>query len=235
MSKFRDLDDVKGDLRTSRGRLVVVNSEGTGLVFKELRDISSSNPYSADRVDPTYIADDDVKSIEDENVRSAVYRVTENLKRILIVYDGLLFGSQGSGGIVGPAGPAGPQGVPGPAGTTPDVSNFQSFIREFVCDNAVQIGSMVYLAGDNYVAQASTNNTPSPSIGIVKSRPTTSSALVFTLGFYPIALPRGNIWIGANGSLSDVPPTSGYIQRMGYSVGDGTCFIQPVFDRWLKV
>jgi hypothetical protein len=234
MSKFRDLEDIIGDIRTSKNRLVVVNSEGTGLVFKNLRDLSTPNPYSKDRIDPTYIADDDVKNIKDQNVRDAVYRVTENLKRILTVYDGLLFGS-GQGGIVGPAGPAGPQGAVGPAGTTPDVSNFQSFLREFTCDNAVQIGSMVYLAGDNYVAQATTNNTASPSIGIVKSRPTTASALVFTLGFYPIALPRGNIWIGANGSLSDVPPTSGYIQRMGYSVGDGTCFIQPVFDRWLKV
>jgi len=235
MSKFRDLEDVIGDLRTSKGRLVVVNKEGTGLAFKDLRDLSTSNPFAADRVDPTYIADDDVKGIKDENVRDAVYRVTENVKRILVVYDGLLFGSQGQGGIVGPAGPAGPEGVPGPPGTTPDVSNFQSFLREFVCDNAVQVGSMVYLAGNNYVAQATTNNTASPAIGIVKSRPSTSSALVFTLGFYPIALPLGNIWIGANGSLSDIPPTSGFVQRMGYSVGDGTCFIQPVFDRWLKV
>jgi hypothetical protein len=233
--KITDLTDVKGDYRKRAGQLVVVNNEGTGITFKSVREVTSSNQAITNRSDPTYIADDDVRSIKDEGVRSAVYRVTENIKRILVPFDEAVFGTGGLGGIVGPAGPEGAPGPPGPAGAAGTSVAGTSFVREFICDNSVQLDRAVFLDGDNYVAQVFNNNPTSPIIGIVIGRPEVDKALVQTQGFVPFAIGRGTLWLGADGLISLTPPTEGFIQRLGYSVGDGTISFLPDMNRWLKV
>lgn len=162
----------------------------------------SKTPRSKERVDPTYIADDDVKAIRDDNVRSAVYRVTENLKRILIPIDFRIFQE--------------PTTNTGP---------------EFNCEPSLLLNQLVYVSGKGFVSTYFSNNSPEPFLGIVSSRPAPTKAIVQVTGFREFTIDRGILYAGVDGQLSLKAPTAGFKQRMGYSLGDGWIYLQPSFDR----
>jgi hypothetical protein len=169
--------------------------------FKDL----SEKPHFKERVDPTYIADDDTKAIGDVNVRSAVWRVTENLKRILQPIDQRIYET--------------------PVYETP----------EFNCESSLLMYQPVYVSAPGFVKASATNNPPQPMLGIVAQRPEPTRAVIHVLGFIlpkaDLQLSLGVLYIGQNGQLSTVQPPSGFIQRMGFSLGDGWLYIQPSFDR----
>jgi hypothetical protein len=160
----------------------------------------SKNPQSKERVDPSYIADDDVKAIRDDNIRSAVYRVTENLKRILQPIDQRLF--------------QGPNLQTGP---------------EFTCEPSLLLNQLVYISSPGIVSTWSNNNTPQPMLGLVISRPAPTRAVVQVAGFREYTIGLGALYVGTNGQLSIIKPTTGTVQRMGYSLGDGWIYIQTIF------
>jgi hypothetical protein len=165
----------------------------------KFRDLSK-NPASKERVDPGYIADDDVKAIKDDNVRSAVYRVTENLKRILVPIDALIFG-----------GPSIQTGA------------------EFSCEPSLLLNQLVYIASPGFVSTHPNNSPPVPIFGIVIARPSPLKAVVQVAGFREYTIGLGVLYVGTTGQLSLTSPSSGPVQKMGYSLGDGWIYLQPQF------
>lgn len=179
------------------------------------------------------LADLLIEQLEEGEVKDTFYRLTEKLKEIFDFYDnGDLVGPQGARGPQGPAGPQGATvGIPGPKGEDGSADLF----KDFTCDASVPVNAPVYLSGDGFVTQAASNNTPTPIIGIVTDRPDISTCTVQVLGFYDSVFPRGELWLSAGGTLSSVRPFDGFIQRLGYSYGDGSILIRPEQERFLRV
>ena len=115
MSNFTDLEDVPDDYVGAGGQIVTVIEGESGLEFRESSSFAN-NVDQTGRVDPTDLADDDVRAIEDEDLREKIYRVTEAIKRVLETYDEILYGADGIGGVVGPKGDKGDPGPSGPPG-----------------------------------------------------------------------------------------------------------------------
>jgi hypothetical protein len=135
MTTWIELTDTEDSFEGQGKKIVTVKDDESGLEFKFSSDFGSEFNRQ-DRADPTDLADDDVRAIEDDDLREKIYRVTEKIKAILTSHDELLFGADGLGGVVGrkgdkgdpgdlgppgagsagPAGPEGPQGPQGPIG-----------------------------------------------------------------------------------------------------------------------
>ena len=132
MTTFIELTDSPDEYKDQKKKIVTVKEDETGVEFKDSSDFGAEF-NRADRSDPTDLADDDVRAIEDDDLREKIYRVTEKIKAILTAHDEIIYGADGLGGVVGrkgdkgdpgslgppgagSQGPIGPQGPQGPAG-----------------------------------------------------------------------------------------------------------------------
>ena len=106
--------------------------------------------------------------------------------------------------------------------------------RIMVVDATVAVDDLVYqdTVTANTALKIVNNFPPTPGIGMVISKPTATSAEVVLLGEVNFTIGQGNLWIGLTGqlSISTAIPT-GYIQRFGFSFGDGKIFIEPSQNR----
>jgi hypothetical protein len=190
-------------------------------------DISRGKPSTQD------IADIVIEQLPEGDYKEAFYRLTEKLKEIFDYYDnGDLIGAPGPRGPQGPAGPPGSTvGIPGP----PGADGAATIERTFIADASVPDGAPVFVAGNNYVQAVSDNNPTEPIIGLVVERVDPANVKVRLFGLYDMVLPRGELWLSETGTISTVRPSIGYMQRLGYSFGDGQIYIRPEQQRVLYV
>ena len=98
---------------------------------------------------------------------------------------------------------------------------------------AVSVGDVVYqdYTQSNYADKFATNDSPSPFIGVVTTKESTTTACVQFTGEITLALAEGPIFMSTTGTLQIGTPASGPWQRMGYSFGDGTIWLDPKRER----
>ena len=121
---------------------------------------------------------------------------------------------------------------PGPS-PTPDGG---AFVKVVTGPADLNIGDACYLVDINEVAKAIDNNTPEPILGIIQARNSDVSQFSYFMlvsGIFNTAVARGEIYLSDTGLISPVRPLDGFVQRLGYSFGDGTIFFQPDFQRTL--
>ena len=96
------------------------------------------------------------------------------------------------------------------------------------CAATVAIGDLVYLdtTSDATVIKAVDNNSPSPVMGVVKSKPTATTCKVQVDGKYKIAIDEGILFVSLTGTMQLGIPASGHRQRIGFSGGDGTVWLE---------
>lgn len=150
-----------------------------------------------------------LKEIEDPYVQ-------ENFRKLRRYLDCLDTGQLGPRGLQGPA------GAPGQDGTSD-----QKYIMNTPA--AVSVGNIVYqdYTQVNFADKYATNDSPSPFIGIVITKETSTTACVQTRGLYDLAIAQGPLFVSTAGILQVGVPASGPWQRMGYSFGDGKIWIEP--------
>ena len=94
-------------------------------------------------------------------------------------------------------------------------------------------GCLVYLdpANDNSGLTAIDNASPTRVIGLINQKITPLSAEIVLLGEIDFTIARGHLYVGADGKLSLTCPTGDYLQRMGFSFGNGRIFLNPSEQR----
>jgi len=108
------------------------------------------------------------------------------------------------------------------------------------CDAGLSIGDFVFesLSIDNYVEKAVDNTSIAPVIGIVISKPTSTSATIVVLGLVGgfSGLTKGkNVFLSTLGEATNVLVTSGYHQVLGYAESATEVFIRPQLMRVKRI
>lgn len=101
------------------------------------------------------------------------------------------------------------------------------------CATGVLIDDWVYqsLTIDNRAIKATNNSPNAPVIGIVIDKPTTTTCEVLLNGTYVLSVSRGKLFLGSGGTAVNTGPTTGYLQTLGVSFGNGTVYINPNLNR----
>lgn len=101
------------------------------------------------------------------------------------------------------------------------------------CDAGLAVDDLVYqsLLADNLAIRNIDQNSPRPIIGLVASKPTATTAEVVLLGVVPYIIARGPLFVGVDGKLSLAGADAGYLQKMGFSFGDGSIYLNPETQR----
>lgn len=104
------------------------------------------------------------------------------------------------------------------------------------CLASVAVNNWVYQsdATPNTAIAAADNNPAKPVIGVVVDKPSATQCEVMFLGIHSFVVTQGQLYLGTGGLASDAAPASGYIQKLGYSFGDGEILVRPEWTRILK-
>ena len=105
------------------------------------------------------------------------------------------------------------------------------------CPITVVAEDLVYLdpLNNNAVLTAVNNAPPSPVIGFVFSKPTTTTAEVVLLGEIEFTISRGHLFVGTSGDVSLTHSVPGYLQRIGFSFGNGRIYFNPDEQRVKRI
>ncbi len=97
------------------------------------------------------------------------------------------------------------------------------------CATSVVIDDLVFQSDiTNNLAVTATNNSPAnPVIGHVLSKSTTTSCTVQLKGVLSVTVGRGRVFLSSSGGYTNSPPTTGFLQLLGWSCGDGRVEINP--------
>ena len=102
------------------------------------------------------------------------------------------------------------------------------------CDASLAVNDWVYQSTttNNFAVKVTSNTQVEPTIGIVKSKPTSTTAEVLLIGLYSgLSLSgRGKFYLGDTGLATFTFPNSGtgkFVRNLGISFGDGTIFVNP--------
>jgi hypothetical protein len=120
---------------------------------------------------------------------------------------------------------------------TNDTSLFAEKVSDvFVCLGTVQIGDLVRpsTATSNTVETIPTNSYPGLALGVVISKPTTTSCEVLISGKLSdlTGLDFGKVmFIGVDGKLTTTPPLTGHSQKMGIAMTSSTAFLLPSSEK----
>ena len=79
----------------------------------------------------------------------------------------------------------------------------------------------------NKVLVAVDNLTKDPVIGVIKVKIGTTKCDVYLRGIITRSLPQGRLYLSALGDFTNTPPTSDYLQTLGYSFGNGKINLDP--------
>lgn len=147
----------------------------------------------------------------------------ENFYRIKAYIDNL------SGtGLVGPQGPQGPPGPAGPSGTTDN-----SLVVTKTAGETISAGKAVYLDTATVVKLSShAVASRQKCVGVAKTAATSGGAIdIITDGVFEDPIFSGftinePVWVGTNGTLVQVPPTSGVLLEAGYYLGENKIEIE---------
>lgn len=101
------------------------------------------------------------------------------------------------------------------------------------CATTVAPGDLVYhsLTANNSVVTATDNLSPEPIFGLVTSKVSPTAATVIYTGIVPCPLSRGKVFVGPDGLMTLSIPTTGYMQHLGISFGNGQMLFQPEHHR----
>jgi len=118
-------------------------------------------------------------------------------------------------------------------GSTVTPTPINQMVHTMNCAASVAIDDWVYQSTtvDNTAVTASDNTQSTPIIGIVKAKPTTTTCEVIQVGYHTFSIARGRMFHSVSGGASLVGPSTGYIQTLGMSFGNGTIFINPEYRR----
>jgi len=97
------------------------------------------------------------------------------------------------------------------------------------CDASVAIGDLVYQDKLNVatVIKATSNNISTPVIGVVKSKPTSTTCKILIDGKHKHVIGQGTVFLSETGTFRIGLPATGKYQRLGFSCGNGTIWLQP--------
>ena len=137
-------------------------------------------------------------------------------------------------------------GAPGAHGFThvfdgsDPIPNLESLETEYNCDLTISEKDIVYLDSTDHVSLASADDVNRmPAIGIVTQKPTLTTALVITRGWYTglLGLSAGPVWVGLNGQLTSTLPENqpGFLvsQKFGTVKDSNTLQVAPEMEVYL--
>jgi len=114
----------------------------------------------------------------------------------------------------------------GGSGGTDVITVSQPLVKDCLILGTVLANDPVYLVGANEVRSATSNDVPSPIIGIAIQQIDVNRWKVLIEGNWILNIPGpGDIYLGTSGKISNIRPTVGTVQRLGFSYGDGVIFI----------
>lgn len=125
-------------------------------------------------------------------------------------------------GVAGPRGLQGPVGAPGQDGTAD-----HTYLMDVPA--SVIVGDVVYqdYSQVNFANVFATNDSPSPFIGVVVSKDSSTEANVQYRGLLDTVLTQGPVFMSETGDLQLGVPSTGKWQRMGFSLGNGKLWLEP--------
>lgn len=106
-------------------------------------------------------------------------------------------------------------------------------VKLMTCTATENVGDLVYQspATDNLAVKAVDNTTLSPVVGQVIRKPSTTTCVVQVKGFVDKTVARGRVYLSTSGAYTNSPPTTGYLQTLGWSCGSGQVEINPSLQR----
>jgi len=108
-------------------------------------------------------------------------------------------------------------------------------IKIMDCDSSLSVGDLVRHSDslDGTVVGVTTNTDVTAVVGRVRSKPTSTTAEILFSGLLTgLSLARGRIHLSTSGTLTvSKAITTGYVQVLGYSFGDGTANFSPNLTR----
>ena len=103
--------------------------------------------------------------------------------------------------------------------------------KNMSCDASSSIGDLVFLnpLNPNSILSAQDNNSNLPIIGLIIDKPTDTVARVLLNGLLQLdtVIASGKIFVGLSGGLTLNGPTTGHLQQLGFSFGDGVIDFNP--------
>jgi len=106
-------------------------------------------------------------------------------------------------------------------------------IAIMTCASSVAMGDLVFQSttADNTAVTATDNLTVAPVFGIVTTKLAPTSCEVTYQGIVATSVARGKVFLGTDGKPTGTEPTTGYVQTLGVSFGNGTMNFQPELIR----
>lgn len=79
----------------------------------------------------------------------------------------------------------------------------------------------------NKVIVAINNLVKEPVIGVIKNKTSTTTCNVYLRGIISRVMPQGRLYLSTAGDFTNTPPTTDYLQTLGYSFGNGKINLDP--------
>jgi len=106
-------------------------------------------------------------------------------------------------------------------------------IKIMDCTMGEAVDDLVYQSPttDNLAVKAVDNTALSPVIGQIIRKPSITTCVVQVKGFIDKNITRGHLFLSTGGVYTNTPPTTGYLQSLGWSCGSGQVEINPSLQR----
>lgn len=116
-------------------------------------------------------------------------------------------------------------------GTSPVGGSSLPLYTAVPCADTLTIGSLVYLTPDLSLERVADHRNYVPVQGVVIDKPEPITANMLIQGVcsvaYPGIRPERPVFVGLDGQPSPTPPTTGYVQKIGYGLNGGTFLFMP--------
>ena len=103
--------------------------------------------------------------------------------------------------------------------------------KTFSCLASAAVDDLVRISTstNSFVDVVANNLGSKPVVGVIQSKPTTTTCVVVLLGCItdPDSTTVGPLWLSATGRFTRTAPSSGYLQRLGFSLGNGEIDFKP--------
>ena len=113
-------------------------------------------------------------------------------------------------------------------------------VLEFNCAASVAVNDLVFQDSTNSLTavECVDNTTTEPTIGVVIKKPTATTCEVLVLGIqegYSSLSIGAKVYLGTDGAVTTVKPSTGYMQILGTVVASDTIFFLPNSQRVLQI
>jgi hypothetical protein len=116
-----------------------------------------------------------------------------------------------------------------PTGIPPELADSAPQTIRMDCDAGAVVGDLVRLHATltNTVEVATNNLIARPVIGVIKSKISSTYCVVYLSGVIDRTVAIGKLYLSPAGDFTATPPTSDYLQILGYSYGNGKIHLEP--------